>query len=175
MMWEVLFCLFVEKEEEKEEFYSVGRLQEWKQKGNTIGHTLPFGFCLVEFKKVVGLRTENGNPERRSRVFLMQSQRGREVGLGFFWCLGHCQCQRKWACGAGLRSVTIKGSGMPLCRNLRSCQPTSGEGCLKNLFAPGDSPTGAMWLGWEMLQASAGLNRKAWRVQKSRCRGDGDQ
>ena len=37
------------------------------------------------------------------------------------WCLGHCQCQRKWACGAGLRSVTIKGSGMPLCRNLRSC------------------------------------------------------
>ena len=96
-------------------------LQEWKQKGNTIGHTLPFGFCLVEFKKVVGLRTENGNPERRSSVFLMESQRGWEVGLGFFWCLGHCQCQRKWACGAGLRSVTIKGSGMPLCRNLRSC------------------------------------------------------
>lgn len=75
--------MFVEKEE-KEEFYSVGRLQEWKQKGNTIGHILPFGFCLVEFRKVVGLRTENGNPERRSRVVLMESQRGRDVGLGFF-------------------------------------------------------------------------------------------
>ena len=64
------------------------RQQEWKQKGNLVtSHSWTYSalsFCLVEFKKVVGLRTENRNPERRSSVFLMESQRGRDVGLGFF-------------------------------------------------------------------------------------------
>lgn len=73
---------------EKEAFYSVRRQQEWKQKGNLVtSHSWTYSalcFSLVEFKKVVGLRTENRNPERRSSVFLMESQRGRDVGLGFF-------------------------------------------------------------------------------------------
>ena len=41
------------------------------------------------------------------------------------------------------------------------CQPPSDEESLENLFSPGDSPAEAVCLGWEMLQASAGLNRKA--------------
>ena len=68
-----------------------------------------------------GLRTENRNPERRSSVFLMESQRGRDVGLGFFVMSRPLLVSEEMSVWSSLEVCHHQGSAMSLCRNLRSC------------------------------------------------------
>lgn len=172
MMWEVLFCLFVEKEEERKNFIVSEDCRSGNRKGNT--HWTYSALWLLFGGIQKGGGWELKIEPKEDPVCSLWNHRGRR-GPGFLLMSRLLSVSEEMSVWSRLEVCHHQGlMGMPCAETWDHVNFLQMRRVSKTYFLL-ETVSRSCVVALGDAKASAGLNRKAWRVQKSRCRGDGDQ